>query len=377
MTIDLSNPDSDLVSLLEIEIGHRIDEDAWINVGGDNFIYVADTGNNRIKKHLCTDLTYDSKFGAIGAGDDQFSAPRGICSDGIHLYIVDTTNNRIKKHKILDFSFVGEIGTVGAGNDQFNNPEAICTDGTHLYIADRGNSRIKKHKCSDLSYVAKFGTIGAGNDQFDNPWKCGYSQEGYPNLWYITHPEGEPSKVEQCFRSTMVITTYTERATLVLCDANPSSWFWDSVNNRLYLHTSGSDAPDTAGKYLIMSYFWDCFCNKQAGDIVFETIAGIPHFYLPYLDDTIPSIRMETSGYHEGGTRQTFGTISVINADGYFDTRLSDYIYEAKKIRYLVGERGDIYADYIVFWRGWTGNIGWSDEYVNVGIDDLRKRREY
>ena len=509
MTLDLSIPKINLVSLLEIEVGHRIDEDTWTNV--EAFYYIADWENDRIKKHKSSDLTYVDKFGTVGAGDDQFNDPLGICKDETYFYICDRGNHRIKKHKISDYSFVSEIGTQGAGDDQFNEPWGICTDGTHIYIADQHNHRIKKHKCSDLSYVSKSGTLGAGDDefnsprgictdntyiyisdsgnhrikkylcadlsyvakfgtvgsgdnnfnsprgictdnthlyltdlgnarikkhlcadltyvakfgtsgagdnqfnlpygidtdgiylciseggndrikkhlcadltyvakfgsfgpgddQFNNPW--GITQEGYPNLWYISHTEGEPSKVEQCLRSTMVITTYTERASLQLCDANSSSWYWDSTTNRLYLHTAGSDDPGTAGKYLIQSYFWDRFCNKQAGDITFGG-----HFYLPYLDDTIPSITMETSGYHEGGTKRTFGTISVINADGYFDTRLSDYIYEAKKLRYLVGKRGDIYANYIVFWIGWTGNIEWSDAYVKIGIDDLRKCREY
>jgi len=513
MALDLSFPKINLVSLLEIEIGHRIDEDAWI-VGGEDFFYVADSANNRIKKHLCSTLAYVSKFGSGGSGNDEFDLPYRVCSDGTHIYIVDSANNRIKKHLIEDFSFIAEIGTLGAGDNQFNSPDGICTDGTHLYICDTINNRIKKHKCSDLSYVAQIGTSGGGdnqfrlsrgictdnthiyitdtindrikkhkcsdlsyvskfgsagvgnnefnspcgictdgthlyildsnnkrlkkhkcsdltyvskigsegsgddefsslpyglctdkthlyicdtynhrikkqkcsdlsyvaqigtegtgNNQFDEPWGSGYSQEGYSNLWYITHAEGEPSKVEQCLRSTLDITTYTERATLTLCNDNPSSWYWDAVNNRLYLHTSGSDDPSTAGKYLIQSYFWDKFCNKQAGDIVFDGV-----YYLPYLDDTIPSITVETSGYHEGGTRQTFGTISIINADGYFDTRLSDYIYEAKKIRYLVGRKGDAYGDYITFWLGWTGNIEWSDAYVKIGIDDLRKCREY
>jgi len=513
MTLDLSNPDTDLVSLLEIEIGHRIDEDAWIGVGGEDFVYVADTSNHRIKKHKCSDLSYVSKFGSLGSGDNEFNNPHGICTDGTYLYIADTENHRLKKHLISDFSFVNEIGSFGSGDDQFSSPRGICTDGTYLYIADSVNYRIKKHKCSDLSYVSKFGSLGsgdnefnnphgictdgtylyisdqqnhrikkhkcsdltyvnqfgshgagnnefampheiclddthlyicdadnyrvkkhlisdysfvseigsydggdnqfdkpcgictdetnlyicdrqnhrikkhlcsdlsyvsqigtqgAGDNQFYNPWGNEYSQEGYPNLWYISHTEGEPSKVEQCLRSTKEITTYTERASLTLCNDNPSSWYWDSTNQRLYVHTSGSDDPGTAGKYLILSYFWDKFCNKQAGEIIFDGI-----YYLPYLDDTIPSITVETSGYHEGGTRQTFGMVSIINADGYFDTRLSDYIYEAKKIRYLVGRKGDAYGDYITFWLGWTGNIEWSDAYVKIGIDDLRKCREY
>lgn len=194
-----------------------------------------------------------------------------------------------------------------------------------------------------------------------------WMQDGtYTNCWWIMHEEGKPSKVEQCLSGT--ITKHEERVNLTLCNDNPSSWYWDSANSRLYVHASGSDNPG-GGSYLIQSYFWERFCNKQAGDIVFDD-----YFYLPYLDNTIPPINMATSGYHEGGTRQTFGTISVINADGYFDTRLSDYIYEAKRMVYKVGERGDSYADYITFWAGWTGDIGWSDSYIQIGIDDLRRR---
>ena len=100
----------------------------------------------------------------------------------------------------------------------------------------------------------------------------------------------------------------------------------------------------------------------------------IVYFYLPYLDDDdIPAIMFETTGYHEGGTRQSFGTIRIINADGCFDTRLSNYIYEAKKMLWKVGKLGDIYSNYAVLWRGWTGNVAWSDEDIEIGIEDMRR----
>jgi len=193
-----------------------------------------------------------------------------------------------------------------------------------------------------------------------------WTQDGANPSWYIPHAEGKPSKVEECLRSTIAIIEYTERASLALCNGNAESWYWDSANNRLYVHASGSDDPGTADKYLIQSYFWEYLTNK--GEVIFNDCQ-----YLQYLDDTIPDITMETSGYHEGGTRQTFGEISVINTDGYFDTRLSDYIYEAKKIVYKVGQKGDAYVDFITFWVGWTSNIYWSDLYIRIGIEDLRK----
>ena len=187
------------------------------------------------------------------------------------------------------------------------------------------------------------------------------------NCWWISHAEGKPSRVEENGAE------YTERASLALCNTNPSSWYWDAANNYLYVHTSGSDDPG-GGSYIILSYFWERICNKQPenNEIIF-TIGGIIYYYLPYLDDDdISSIVIETTEYHEGGVKQSFGSIKIINADGYFDTRLSDYIYEAKKLLWKVGKLGDAYADYATLWRGWTGSIVWSDEDIEIGIEDMR-----
>ena len=126
-----------------------------MDIAYDGFLYVVDTLNDRLKKHLSADaMTYVSKIGSTGTGDDEFNAPQAICNDGTYLYICDRANHRIVKRKVSDLSFVAETGSVGAGTGQFNSPWGICTDGTHIYIADMANNRIKKHLCSDLSYVA-------------------------------------------------------------------------------------------------------------------------------------------------------------------------------------------------------------------------------
>jgi len=368
-------------------------------------LYISDTANNRIKKHKCSDLTYVAQIGSTGSGDDEFNNPRGICTDGTHLYIVDLGNDRIKKHKCSDLSFVAEIGTEGSGDDQFSSPGGICTDNTHLYIGDTENNRIKKHLCSTLAYVAKTGgsipnvtsspygittdntyiyhtdqaddnvqkrlcsdlsfdskqgSAGAGDDQYNNPYHADFSQEGQ-NSYYISHAEGKPSKVEENGAEL------TKQDTLALCEDNAGSWYWDSTNTRLYVHTTGSDDP--AG-YIIIAFFWEYLTNAQYVD---EDIIFNGNEYLPYLnDDDIPDVTSETSGYQEGGTRQSFGSVKVINADGRYDTRLTDYIYEAKKIILKAGIKGGNYASYDTYWIGWTGGIGWTPEEIEIDIEDLR-----
>lgn len=191
---------------------------------------------------------------------------------------------------------------------------------------------------------------------------------GDTKCWYITHAEGKPSKVEE---NGIVQTEEDEHAH---CEQNASTWWWDSSNNRLYDHTAGDDIP-SVGTYIILSHFWERFGTHSP-----MILDG--HYYLPYLSlDSIPSIVDGTSPYHQGGTRQSFGTVKIGNADGYFDSRLSTYIYEAKRMRALVGEytiNSDgvfvpaAYSNWVCVWEGWSGDISWSDEVIEVETVDLR-----
>lgn len=240
--------------------------------------------------------------------------------------------------------------------------------------------------------------IEAGNRLDDDAWG---QDIVYTNLWYLSHtPPGKPSRVEENG------VELTEQATAEDVQDNPGSWIWGAdaaldtrenvgtyefgiteqyayggknaekywnhfspEDDWLLVHTSGSDDPGGGG-YIVLSFFWERFINKQfAEPLVFES-----NYYLPYLyDDGISNIVLETSSYYEGGTRQTFGTIRLINTDGYFDERLSDYIYEAKKLIWKVGENGDVYADFVTAWRGWTGDVLWKDEEIEIEIEDMRK----
>lgn len=98
----------------------------------DGYLVIADWHNDRIKKHLASDGTYQAKIGTYGSGDTNFNDPVGICSDGIYVYVTDYYNHRIKKHQLSDLSFVAAFGTEGSGDNQFQTPRGICTDGTYL-----------------------------------------------------------------------------------------------------------------------------------------------------------------------------------------------------------------------------------------------------
>jgi len=193
-----------------------------------------------------------------------------------------------------------------------------------------------------------------------------WTQSGADPSWYISHTEGKPSRVEENG------VAYTERASLILCNENAGSWYWDSANQRLYVHTTGSDDPGTADKYIILSPFWEYITSSQDEEhpIIFND-----HFYLPYLNsDDMPDISQEVSDYYEGGSKQSFGSLRYINSDGFFDTRLSDYVYEFAKTILKVGARGYGYSDYATIWIGYIGDIHWGDDEVEFEIEDYRSK---
>ncbi|MFH1147515.1 MAG: carboxypeptidase regulatory-like domain-containing protein [Pseudomonadota bacterium] len=111
-------------------------------------IYVADTGNCRIKKfNLYGDFL--ESFGANGSGDRQFDAPQGVLFDAVHnvIYVVDTGNHRIQKFTIdgNTYTFSLAFGSEGNADGQLYLPRDmdIGPDG-NLYILDSGNGRIQK-----------------------------------------------------------------------------------------------------------------------------------------------------------------------------------------------------------------------------------------
>ncbi len=137
-------------------------------VWGDNAgnIYIADTGNNRIRKVDATGiidnfagdpLATTGNTGDLGAATSAFlNAPTGVWGDNAgNIYIADTGNNRIRKVNasgIID-NFAGNSGgTGGNGGDttaatsaNLTGPTAVWGDNAgNIYIADTGNNRIRK-----------------------------------------------------------------------------------------------------------------------------------------------------------------------------------------------------------------------------------------
>ncbi|HET9713615.1 MAG TPA: IPT/TIG domain-containing protein, partial [Pyrinomonadaceae bacterium] len=167
----------------------RFNNMTGIAVGPDDAIYIADTNNQRIRVVRQTAPTTWSVSTLAGSGVQgfadgpgataKFNNPHGVAVDtaGV-VYVADTGNNRIRR--------IGTDGTVatvagdgtsglqnGSGSQaRFNAPKGVAVDTQgNIYVADTGNAAVRKiDGGGTVSTLAGDGTVGSSdspNARFD------------------------------------------------------------------------------------------------------------------------------------------------------------------------------------------------------------------
>src|SRR5581483_4952503 len=128
-----------------------------LGIDSANNIYVADTGNNRVRKitgsTVQTIVNTDSSPGNEGDGQvatsAQLNAPADVAVDSVNnkIYVADSGNNRVRVvsgGNINAFAGGTIDGVSGAPTDiRLVNPTGIAVEGSFVYIADTGNNRVR------------------------------------------------------------------------------------------------------------------------------------------------------------------------------------------------------------------------------------------
>ncbi len=115
--------------------------------GDNNNLYIADAGNNTIRKMNLSSLAVTTVAGDPGtpamvdgaATDARFSQPNGLWSDGANLFISDYANHAIRKMNIVS----GNVSTVAAYY-AFNGPAGLWGDGVNLYVLESANNIVSQ-----------------------------------------------------------------------------------------------------------------------------------------------------------------------------------------------------------------------------------------
>lgn len=112
-----------------------------------SYLYLADAGNNEIRKVAIATGAVTTLAGSTTAGildgtgsSASFWGPYGITTDGTYLYVSDANSYLIRKVEIA----TGKVTTLVGASGGLNCPWGLATDGSYLYVADAGNNAIKK-----------------------------------------------------------------------------------------------------------------------------------------------------------------------------------------------------------------------------------------
>jgi len=152
-----------------------------VAVDGAGNVYVADSGNSTVRK-VAPDrvvTTLAGTAGAIGSADGagsaaRFNFPCGVAVDGAgNVYVADTGNNAIRKVTPVGPNWVvttvAGVARVVAGADgigslaQFSFPYSVALDSLgNVYVADAGNNRITKGSLITVP-APRFGTASASS----------------------------------------------------------------------------------------------------------------------------------------------------------------------------------------------------------------------
>jgi hypothetical protein len=157
-----------------------------VAVDGLGNIYISDAGNHRIRKVSAStgNISTVAGNGTAAYGGDGSAAtsanlanPFGVALDvSGNIYIADVGNNRIRKVSASTgiISTVAGNGIATYGGDgsiatsaNLNNPRGVLVDGLgNIYIADGDNNKIRKVSASTgiINTVAGNGTLGYGGD---------------------------------------------------------------------------------------------------------------------------------------------------------------------------------------------------------------------
>ncbi len=151
-----------------------------IAVDSAGTLYIADTGNNRIRKVTNGIISTIAGNGNPSYSGDKGAAtsaalnnPSGVAVDGAgQVYIADTRNNRIRKIDTngIITTIIG-TGTAGYNGDGFapasteiSSPMGLALDiATNIYFIDLGNQRVRRTFAGSVYTIEGTGTAGSAD----------------------------------------------------------------------------------------------------------------------------------------------------------------------------------------------------------------------
>jgi len=110
-----------------------------ITIDLEGFLYVCDTGNNRIQK-FSKDGEYLAEFGAFGEEVDRLAYPTALATSGVFLFVADERNERVVQYSRFG-TFSGTLLESNSVGRFFPTGIAISKGG-EVFVTDREGDRV-------------------------------------------------------------------------------------------------------------------------------------------------------------------------------------------------------------------------------------------
>jgi sugar lactone lactonase YvrE len=249
-------------------------------------VYVADTGNTKIRKITPTGDVTTFAGGGYGSADGtgsnaQFFRPEGVAVDGTgNVYVADTGNQTVRK-----ITPAGVVTTVagtpmaigfenGTGSGaKFNSPAGIAVDTTgNVYVADTFNGLIRKITSAATvttlagSVVSSKGSTDGTSSVARFNFPAGVAVDGTNNVYVADTWNHTIRKIS----AAGVVTTLAGSA------GNPGST--DGTGNTARFYSPCGLALDKAGNIYVADTY-NCTIRKVTPAGVVTTFAGVAGSY--------------------------------------------------------------------------------------------------
>jgi hypothetical protein len=240
-------------------------------------VYVADTGNNTIRKITSAGVvsTLAGLAGSSGTNNGtgsnaRFNGPHGIAVDATgNVYVADFFNNTIRKITSAGVvsTLAGSAGHSGSADGtgdsaRFYGPGGIAVDGEgNLYVADAYNDTIRK-----ITPVGAVSTIGGLVGIFSSADGTGSNARFFQPLGIAVDSDGKVY-VADSFSATIrkgVFTAYTP--------TNPIPYTPPHMNGQLVVTLLAADGQSLP-TYGLWRFPWD-LAWRNSGQVVSNLVQG-------------------------------------------------------------------------------------------------------
>jgi sugar lactone lactonase YvrE len=316
-----------------------------VAVDGNGNLYIADAGNERIRKvTLATGVITTvagtgtcCTFGGDGgpATNADLAAPEGVAVDpqgnifitdwasfnanyAVIREVINGTISTVVGNSALGAGFSGDNGP--ATQAQLSGPQTLALDGSgNLYIADQGNNRIREVSQGVITTIVGNGSIGdngpAAGAQLGVPFGIGLDPSG--NL-YIA--DDEALRVRKVAAATGMITTVAGNGT-----AGTGAIVNGSSATSVGLNAPSAVAADQNGNIFIADAF-DFTVLEVSGGLI-STFAG--NGTAGYSGDTGPATSAEIGN--------SFGVVADSLGNVYFSDDLETTDTSQARVRVVNG----------------------------------------